>query len=117
MSTLFRIAIEEIEAWYLGDREAVLSAYPNASKSILENYQPDSIGGTWEKLADAIYPGGSKALINAGWPSAGQEKCKWAEKISPLMNIEKNQSKSFQVFRDGLRALRNSSIKKQRTGN
>jgi hypothetical protein len=103
--TLFRIAIEELEAWYFGDREALLSAYPNANKSILEHYQQDSICGTWERLADALYPGGSQALKNAGWPSPGQEKCKWAEKISPLMNIEKNKSKSFQVFRDGLRAL------------
>jgi hypothetical protein len=29
-NTLFRLAIEEIEAWYLGDRDALLAAYPRA---------------------------------------------------------------------------------------
>ena len=29
-STLFRLAVEEMEAWYLGDREALMKAYPRA---------------------------------------------------------------------------------------
>lgn len=36
--TLFRLAIEEIEAWYLGDRQALLTAYPRAKRSILDRY-------------------------------------------------------------------------------
>jgi hypothetical protein len=105
--TLFRIAIEEIEAWFFGDREALLNIYPKANKNILDNYEQDSICGTWEKLADAVYPGGSKALIDLGGAGIGQEKCRWAERISPLMNVNKNKSRSFQVFRDGLRDLIN----------
>ncbi len=101
--TLFRIAIEELEAWFLGDRHALLSAYPSAKKSFIDHYKQDSVCGTWEKLADIIYPGGSKALKKIGWPGTGMEKCKWAEKISPFMDVENNKSKSFQVFRDGLR--------------
>ena len=35
-NTLFRLAIEEIEAWYLGDNNAVLTAYPKAKRKVLE---------------------------------------------------------------------------------
>jgi hypothetical protein len=103
--TKFRIAIEEIEAWYLGDRNALLTAYPKANVRLLDSYHQDSICGTWEKLADAIHPGGSKTLKNAGWPLPGKEKCKWAEKISGQMDVKKNKSKSFQAFRDCLLEL------------
>ena len=37
-NTLFRIAIEESEAWLLGDRPALTAAYPNARASVLNNY-------------------------------------------------------------------------------
>ena len=52
--TLFRIAIEEGEAWLLGDSNAVKKAYPKAVEHVLNNYVQDSICGTWEKLADAV---------------------------------------------------------------
>ena len=52
--TLFRIAIEESEAWLLGDRAAVKQAYPDAKDSVLKRYEQDSICGTWEVLADAV---------------------------------------------------------------
>jgi hypothetical protein len=51
--TRFCIAIEEGEAWFLGDSEAVKSAYPRAKNNVLSSYVNDSICGTWEKLADA----------------------------------------------------------------
>ncbi|GBE30869.1 hypothetical protein BMS3Bbin04_01907 [bacterium BMS3Bbin04] len=103
--TLFRIAIEEGEAWLLGDREAVLAAYPRAKRQVLKDYTQDSICGTWEKLADAVYRGGSQKLKKLGWPLTGQAKCEWAGNIAPHMNVDTNQSKSFQVFRDGIREL------------
>lgn len=103
--TLFRIAIEEGEAWLLGDRNAVLSAYPNAKTGILDNYVQDSICGTWEVLADAIYPGGSTVLGRKAWFIIGQEKGKWAGSIAPHMDVDNNYSPSFRVFRDGLRRL------------
>ncbi len=104
-NTLFRLAIEEIEAWYLGDQQALLSAYPRAKKDVLHRYQQDSVCGTWELLADAVRPGGSAAIRKAGWPLPGQIKHEWAEKIGPHMSIERNQSPSFCKFRDGLRRL------------
>jgi hypothetical protein len=33
--TLFRLAIEEIEAWYFGDQAALLAAYPRAKMDVL----------------------------------------------------------------------------------
>jgi len=101
--TIFRIAIEEIEAWLLGDIQAIKTAYPSAKDNILERYHQDSICGTWEILADAIYHGGSKSLKQSGWPHIGIAKCEWARNISPHMDVDSNQSKSFQVFRDSIR--------------
>lgn len=103
--TLFRIAVEESEAWLLGDRDAVKAAYPGARDSVLDRYVQDSICGTWEVLADAIHPGRSACLKKLGYPVAGQAKCEWAEKIAPQMDVDRNRSRSFQVFRDGVRRL------------
>ncbi|WP_174515470.1 hypothetical protein [Xanthomonas axonopodis] len=103
--TVFRLAIEEMESWFLGDKPAVLAAYPKARKEILSGYQQDSICGTWELLADAVYPGGSAAIIKAGWPLPGEVKHEWADNICPNMDVELNQSPSFCKFRDGLRRL------------
>lgn len=104
-NTLFRLAIEEIEAWYLGDHEALLAAYPQARQDILGKYIQDSACGTWELLADAVYPGGSLAIKKHGWPLPGQVKHEWAKKIGPLMHPEKNISPSFEKLRDGLQRL------------
>lgn len=104
-TTLFRIAIEEGEAWLLGDSSAVKEAYPRAKTLVLNSYVQDGICGTWEKLADAIYPGGSPKLKKSGWPHIGRAKCEWAKNIAPHIDVDNNQSKSFQVFRDGIRNL------------
>ena len=103
--TLFRIAIEEGEAWLLGDRGAVTTAYPHANDAVLDGYRQDSICGTWEVLADAVHPGGSAHLQRAGYQAAGKAKCEWAGQIAPHMDVNGNRSPSFQVFRDGVRDL------------
>ncbi len=103
--TLFRLAIEEVEAWYLGDRAALTQAYPRAKLKAIEGYVQDSACGTWELLADAIHPGGAAAIKKAGWPLPGQIKHDWALRIGPLMDIEQNASPSFRKLRDGLRRL------------
>jgi hypothetical protein len=53
---LFRIAIEEVEAWLLGDRNAILKEFPRAKAHVLDSYIQDSVCGTWEKLADGTRP-------------------------------------------------------------
>ena len=104
-NTLFRIAIEEMEAWLLGDRPALKSAYPNADDVVMNDDVQDSVCGTWEVLADAVHSGGPIQLKSSGYPAAGVAKCEWAGRIAPLMDVDSNQSKSFQVFRDGVRKL------------
>jgi Domain of unknown function (DUF4276) len=104
-NTLFRLAIEEMEAWFLGDRQALLAAYPRAKKDVLGRYEQDSVCGTWELLADAVHAGGSAAIRKAGWPLPGQIKHEWAERIGPMMDLDRNVSPSFRKLRDGLRRL------------
>jgi hypothetical protein len=103
--TRFCIAIEEGEAWFLGDLNAVTRAYPKAKMTVLNSYENDSICGTWEKLADAVYAGGSQVLTVRGWQAVGAEKSKWAETIAPEMEIENNKSPSFCYFRGKLLEL------------
>lgn len=103
--TLFRLAIEEIEAWYLGDRDGLLKAYPRAKRDVLDRYVQDGVCNTWELLADAVHKGGVAAIKKSGWPLAGDIKHEWAEKITPFMDINQNASPSFGKFRDGLRRL------------
>jgi hypothetical protein len=102
---LFRLAIEETEAWYLGDRAALQRAYPKARMRALEHYVQDSVCGTWELVAEALHPGGSLAIQRAGWPLPGQIKHEWAGRIGPLLDPEINLSPSFGKLRDGMRRL------------
>lgn len=102
---LFRLAIEEMEAWYFGDQEAIRTAYPSAKDAQLQAYVGDSVCGTWERLADAIFTGGAAKLKSEGWPASGMAKCEWAERITPHMDVDVNISPSFKKFRDGIRGL------------
>lgn len=106
-NALFRIAIEELEAWFLGDQQAIKQAYPDARQPIIDAYVQDSQCGTWEKLAEAIYPGGLTALGQHGKRSVRilEQKRIWAKEICPLLDVQENQSPSFQAFRDGVRRM------------
>ena len=103
--TRFCIAIEEGEAWFLGDIPAVKKAYPRTKTAILNNYVNDSICGTWERLADAIFPGGSQKLLVQGWWRVGAEKSAWSTKITPHMDVKNNKSQSFCFFNQTLKEL------------
>ena len=96
--TAFCIAIEEAEAWFLGDVAAIKSAYSSVVDSVLTTYVQDSICGTWEILADAIHKGGRVALQSGGYQEIGKQKNLWAEKITPNMTVDVNRSPSFQYF-------------------
>jgi len=101
----FCIAIEEGEAWFLGDIPAIKSAYPGAKDNVLNAYVNDSICDTWECLANAVFPGGSQTLSTKGWQAVGSEKSAWAEKITPYMDFDSNRSPSFCYFIEKLRGL------------
>lgn len=103
--TVFGLATEEIEAWYFGDREALLEAYPRADKKVLNKYQQDAVCGTWEMLADALVKGGAAALKKQGFHKAGEFKHDCAHRMGPLMDVARNQSPSFCFTRQGVADL------------
>lgn len=93
---LNRIVIEELEAWFFGDIKAICDAYPKVSSNLgtkAKYRNPDAItGGTWEALERELrgyYPGGLNKLMVA-------------RDISQYMEPNRNCSKSFLVFVDGL---------------
>lgn len=98
---LFRIAIEEFEAWFLGDVPAMHAAYPRIPLSLDKQAKfrdPENVpGGAWEGL--------EHVLQKHGYHRKGLQKVKAAEEIAPHMDVENNRSRSFQVFCDGLRCL------------
>lgn len=101
------LSTEEVEAWMLGDREAVLDAYPNSDRSVLDAYEQDSVCGTWEVLCRAISENADK-LIEIGYPAIGHYKARWADEISKYMVPEHNISPSFNTFKMALiTALKN----------
>jgi hypothetical protein len=93
-----RIAVEELEAWYFGDWEAVRKAYPRVSRTIpnRESYRnPDAIrGGTWEAFANV--------LRRAGYFTGGLRKLEVARALGNSLDPFHNRSRSFQVFREAL---------------
>ncbi len=96
---VFCVAVEEIEAWLLGDESAIMNAYPNARQQPIRNYQQDSICGTWEVLADAVYKGGhTKLLKSQPHGEIGKQKSEWARRIGACMDIHNNKSPSFIRF-------------------
>ena len=103
--TRFCIAIEEGEAWLLGDIPAIKAAYPKAKDNVLSRYKNDAICGTWELLADAVSQGGANGLKKKGWVAVGEEKSIWAERIAPHMNVAINASPSFRYFQKKIREL------------
>lgn len=86
-----RVAIEELEAWYFGDWEAVRSAYPKVPKGVpnQERYRhPDEIaGGTWEAL--------ERVMKEAGYFKTGLRKIEAARNITQYMDPARNRSPSF----------------------
>lgn len=96
---LNRVAVEEIEAWFFGDADALRAAYPRVSPYLeyRKTYRdPDAIrGGTWEAL--------ERLLQHHRYPVPG--KISIAERVSQHMEPHRNRSHSFQVFLEGLNAI------------
>lgn len=95
-----RIAIEELEAWFFGDWQAVRAAYPRVPENISNKAgfrDPDAIaGGTSEAL--------ERVLKRAGYFTTGLRKLECARTVALYMEPERNSSRSFQVFCGALTA-------------
>ncbi|HBL27141.1 MAG TPA: hypothetical protein DD490_09930 [Acidobacteria bacterium] len=96
-AVLFRLAIEETEAFYLGDPQAIRRAFPHARLQRMKTYEQDSICGTWELF---------QRVIGAGVV----DKVEWAEQMAPCLGTtwqgkDANRSPSFQQLCSGLLKL------------
>ena len=93
-----RIAIEELEAWYFGDWQAVCQAYPNVSPNIpgMARYRdPDAVrGGTWEAF--------ERIMMKSGYFGQGLAKVQAATAIGRHINAQHNRSHSFAMLRDAI---------------
>lgn len=91
---IFRLAIEELEAFYLADQKALRLAFPNYDQTMARGYVPDSICGTWELFGNVIGdPGGNKV--------------QWAKAMANVLTTrpEQSRSPSFRELCAGLREL------------
>jgi hypothetical protein len=93
-----RLAIEELEAWFFGDWDAVCAAYPGVDPNVPSKSKyrdPDAVlGGTWEAL--------ERILKRAGHFQTGLRKIEAARAIAQHMDPRANRSRSFQAFRDAV---------------
>jgi hypothetical protein len=93
----FRLAIEEVEAWYLGDLKAIKAGFPKAKTRRLALWQPDSSTGSWELFME---------VIGAQSP----DKVLWGEIMGIHLQVDEplddyNASMSFRKFCRRVRAL------------
>ena len=93
-----RVVIEELEAWYFGDWQAVRAAYPRVSAANPNKapYRiPDAIaGGTWEAF--------ERILKQHGYFTTGLRKAEAARAIAPHIDPARNHSQSFGQFVDAI---------------
>jgi hypothetical protein len=93
-----RIAIEELEAWFFGDWQAVQQAYPRIPSTIPNRAafrNPDAIrGGTWEAF--------ERVMRQHGYFPGGLEKITAARAIGGLMDPLRSRSASFRTFHQAL---------------
>jgi hypothetical protein len=97
---LTRLAVSELEAWFLGDREAIQAAYPRVHAHHFKGLprDPDTIRDAWEAL--------HRVLQKGGYYPASKAKVEWAECIAQHLDPAQNDSASFRYFCAGLAALR-----------
>ena len=88
-----RIAIEELEAWYFGDWQAVRCAYPRVSDGVSRQARyrnPDAIRGAWEAF--------ERILQRRGYFATGLRKVEAARAVAVHIDPDRNRSESFKIF-------------------
>lgn len=101
-TAFFRIAIEELEAFYLGDEAALKRAFPQAKISKMRTYEQDSICGTWETFQSVI-------------GAVSEDKPGWARRMALHLRTDwrgtnANRSSSFRQFCQALLILAGEPI-------
>lgn len=88
-----RIAVQETEAFYLGDHAAIVRAWPGADTSYVGQTTPD-LDWTWELFQTVI-------------KDHSEAKVRWATTIAPHLGTDpaRNRSPSFGAFVTALRWL------------
>jgi Domain of unknown function (DUF4276) len=94
---LFRIAVEEIESWFIADPDAIQQAYPKAKTALLNGIKLDSVIGAWELLA--------RALGRKPEDCSSADKHEWATKIAPHLDLDNPKSPSLRAFVNGIDKL------------
>ena len=93
-----RIVVEELEAWYFGDWNAVCAAYPKVKPTVHQQARyrdPDAIkGGTWEAF--------ERILKRHGYFSTGLRKSEAARAVGAHFEPNRNRSRSFTHFHDAI---------------
>lgn len=93
-----RIAIEELEAWYFGDWDAVRATYPRVAPNVPQRQglrDPDAIaGGTWETF--------ERIMQRHGYFKGGLAKIEAARTIGGHIEPARSLSGSFLAFHQAL---------------
>ena len=93
-----RIVVQELEAWYFGDWEAVRDAYPRVSPTVPRQARyrdSDAIrGGTWEAF--------ERILRRRGYFRTGLRKIEVAQAVAANIEIDRNRSHSFMKFHQAI---------------
>jgi hypothetical protein len=96
LKVVFRIAVEETEAFYFGDLRAIKAAFPGADMTRARRFVPDSVpaNGTAEEFAEVVGDGTLR-------------KVEWAEKMGLALTIRPSESRSpsFKALHAGIARL------------
>lgn len=103
-TVLNRIAVEELEAWYFGEWESVVQAYPDVPANIPRKAKyrnSDVITNTWESF--------ERILQRHGYFQTGLRKVQAAAAIGANFDPDKCSSPSFRCLLEGLRGAQSIS--------
>ncbi len=106
LSVAVCLAVEETEAFYLGDLKGLERAFPNAQMEKARAYEPDSVCATWELFGEIVRDGGGN-------------KVAWADAMGTVLTTSASASRSpsFKKFLTQLRDLIAKPVKAIRRRN
>ena len=100
-----RIAVAELETWFLGDAVALQKAYPKlTAKDVRVQGDVEALTKAWERL--------ERPLLQRGYYDGRMPKIRVARRIATHLNLDPgaNKSHSFGVFLETLRTLCSQAV-------